>query len=81
MIDYWIIISWVPGSVWALLVPVATCAILVYAIESVGREQEDDGSFRPTIRKERHHKIVVSLPTSVIVNVEEEDVVDDGSWK
>lgn len=63
--DQWIL-SWVPGTVWALLVPVATCAILIYAIE---RDGNTGGEFRHSIRKERNRQFVTS--SSFIVVVEE----------
>jgi len=67
--DQWIF-SWLPalpGSVWALLIPVATCAILIYAIE---RENNSGNSreYRHSVRKERQFVVTSS---SVIVVVED----------
>lgn len=73
--DQWIV-SLAPGSFWAMLVPIATCAILIYAIERVDRSSsETDGSFRQSIRKERHQVVVSS---SVVVDVE--DVFEESDF-
>lgn len=66
--DDWVV-SWVPSSVWALLVPVATCALLIYAIEKVD-DPVDGSCIRRSIRRDRHHQVVAS--TSFIVVVEDE---------
>ena len=70
--DQWAL-SLVPGSFLAMLVPVATCAILIYAIERVDRSSSsaNGGSFRQS--RERHQVVVSS---SVIVNVEDVEEPD-----
>lgn len=67
--DDWVV-SWVPGSLWALLVPVATCALLIYAIEKVD-DSENGSTCRRSIRRDRQ-QVVASTSTSVIVVVEDE---------
>ncbi|XP_046440716.1 SRSF protein kinase 3-like isoform X6 [Daphnia pulex] len=71
--DQWLL-SWtvaLPGTFWALLIPVATCAILIYAIE---RENNSGNSreYRHSVRKQRQFAVTSS---SVIVVVE--DVADE----
>lgn len=68
--DQWIL-SWVPGTFWALLVPVATCAILIYAIE---RDENSGNKFRHSIRKERQRQIVTLSSFIVVVD---ETVADE----
>lgn len=67
--DQWLL-SWtvaLPGTFWALLIPVATCAILIYAIE---RENNSGNSreYRHSVRKQRQFVVTSS---SVIVVVED----------
>ena len=70
--DQLTVFSWIPGTFWALLIPVATCAILIYAIERENNNGNNsrNGQFRPSIRKRRHRQFVVTS-SSVIVVVED----------
>jgi hypothetical protein len=73
--DQWLL-SWtvaLPGTFWALLIPVATCAILIYAIE---RENNSGNSreYRHSVRKQRQFAVTSS---SVIVVVEDVDAADE----
>lgn len=69
--DEWLV-SWVPStSAWAVLVPVATCVVLICAIETI-----DVGSKRGRVPAKR---CAIKSPSTVI-NVDDDDASPRIAW-
>lgn len=63
-------LQFLPASTWALLLPIFTCALLLYAIESLDGRRTESNQLR---RRSSVRKDLSKLTSSVIVVMEDEE--------